>query len=134
MYRHPLFIFLFILVFVIAVLHIIAIELFLYWTYSWFDILMHFLGGLFIGLSALWFFFESGYIKMHRSYRQAFIVVGVSIVLVGVGWEIFEFLADVPREVNYVADTIVDLIMDLLGALLGCVAFTKIFFTDESSL
>ena len=129
MYRHPLFIFIFALMSLIALLHTAATELFLYWLYPWFDTLVHFLGGLFIGLSALWLFFESRYFALERSALRAFLVTLGAIIVVGVGWEIFELVAGIPIEDNFVADTITDLSMDVLGAMLGYLAFKKLYLS-----
>ena len=113
----------------IALLHTAATELFLYWLYPWFDTLVHFLGGLFIGLSALWLFFESRYIALKRSALRAFVVTLGAIIVVGIGWEIFELVAGIPIEDNFVADTITDLSMDVLGAMLGYLAFKKLYLS-----
>ncbi len=127
MYRNPLFISWVLILVLIAVLHIIALEFFLYWIYSWFDILMHFLGGLFVVLSALWFFFQSGYVRINQNIRNIIIVSVSSIVLIGVSWEIFEVIAGVPIEDNYILDTITDLIMDVVGTIVATFAFVKIY-------
>ncbi|HEY4508106.1 MAG TPA: hypothetical protein VJJ55_00430, partial [Candidatus Paceibacterota bacterium] len=49
------------LVCVIALMQSAAIVFSLYWTLWWYDILLHFLGGIFIGLLVLWVRFLSGY-------------------------------------------------------------------------
>jgi hypothetical protein len=99
--------------------------------YSWFDIMMHFLGGLFVALSALWFFFESGYIHLHKSIKNVVLVAVGSIILIGVSWEVFELLAGVPIENNFALDTTIDAIMDGLGAALAAFIFIKIYIKDN---
>ncbi len=127
MYANPLFISWTILLTMIAILHVTALEFFLYWLYPWFDIMMHFLGGLFVGLSALWFFFQSGYVMINQSIWNIIIVSVSSIILIGVGWEIFEVMAGVPIIGNYILDTATDLVMDVIGVTVATFVFTKIY-------
>ena len=129
-YTHSLFLIWFLLLVLIAVLHLVALEYFLYWVYTWFDILMHFLGGLFIALSILWFVFESGYVHVARTVNHAVLVAGLSIFFVGVGWEIFEVIAGIPIEDNFVFDTITDLTMDACGAAVGIIIFNAVYLRD----
>ena len=120
MLQQPLFRFLFVLIIFIALLHIAALELYFYWTLSWFDVLVHFLAGLWVGLGALWLVFLSGYITRFRlSYHSALFTAFIPIVVLGIGWELFEVWAGIPIEEKYLSDTVVDLSMDILGALSG---------------
>ncbi|MEX0652090.1 MAG: hypothetical protein WD509_01710 [Candidatus Paceibacterota bacterium] len=131
MYKNTLFISWVALLFLIAVLHISALQFSLYWVYSWFDIMMHFLGGVFVGLSALWFFFQSGHIKRTQTLQNVILVIAGAIIAVGVGWEVFEVLAGIPMEANFVADTILDLVMDGIGATTASIVFIKLYNTKE---
>jgi len=122
LHRQPLFRFLFALIALIAVLHIVAFKLHFYWQFWWFDMLMHFLGGLWVGLSALWFIFFSGYVGPFRARLfNTFAVSLFSIVVVGSVWEFFELWIGFPTEENYTIDTTIDLIMDIVGAFTGYV-------------
>jgi len=101
----------------LALVHITALEFFLYWKYLWLDIPMHILGGICIafGISVLPFFritvpprFQtlSGYASM--------------ALLVGVFWEIFEVAIGIPfTEEGFIFDVILDLCMGVLGAIIG---------------
>ena len=93
--------------------------------------MMHFLGGVFVGLSMLWFFFESGYVSLERCIRNVILISVTSIVFVGVSWEVFEVLAGMPIEDNFVLDTAIDLIMDMLGAFIAGVIFIKMFLVKD---
>ncbi|MBU4479995.1 hypothetical protein KKG48_00940 [Patescibacteria group bacterium] len=107
-----------ILIVVIAFLNHIAIDNFLYWKFWWFDILMHFLGGFWVSLTALWFFYFSGFVKdFRKNLFNVFLISLVSIFAVGIGWEVFEFMIEISFSNNYVADTVGDLIMDVIGSL-----------------
>ncbi len=93
---------------IIAALEQWAVADFLYWRYVWFDVPMHFLGGLTIALSLV-------ALSGSRFRPYAFITC---MVLVAVGWEVFEVIIGSPQKANYVLDTSLDLLMDTLGASL----------------
>ena len=92
--------------FTLAVLQQWAVADHLYWRYEWFDVLMHFLGGLTIA---------SILIALLSKFRPAWF--GLLLVGVFIGWEVFEYVFGIPRESNYVFDTALDFLMDALGAL-----------------
>lgn len=85
------------------------------------DILLHFLGGFFVAL------FFIGYLRRAlvatRSFAgDATIILGVSL-LIGVGWEIFEFVLDhiLPSSIvifrgGDLFDTLKDIVVDMTGA------------------
>lgn len=88
----------------LALLQHWALAEFLYWRYPWFDTMMHFLGGLAAAT------FVVG--LLHRKRAQLFLV---GMVLVAVGWEVFELAINAQREANFIFDTSLDLLMDTLG-------------------
>jgi hypothetical protein len=101
----------------LAVVHISATKFFLYWKYLWFDIPMHFLGGVCValGLSALPFF----RIHVFERFRTPLIYASVTL-LVGILWEIFEVTSGIMViDETFVPDTVLDLVMDVLGGLVG---------------
>ena len=121
------------LVFLIAVLNKIALNFFLYWRFWWFDILMHFLGGLWVGIIILWLYYYSGYIKRPiESKKYVFWLSVISVIIVGLGWEIFEFIIEVDFSNNYVGDTLLDLIMDTIGAVVAFWVIIKARIVEES--
>jgi hypothetical protein len=105
----------------VAVLHLIAIALSLYWIIEWFDILMHFLGGMTMAYLALFLFFTSGYLKRTAEVKNnkfvVFLVVTMFTAVIGLGWELWELFVGISSVYLDMADTILDLIMDMLGAL-----------------
>jgi hypothetical protein len=107
------------LVIFIFILNKVANLFFWYTSIVWFDMLMHFLGGVFVALavgSVL-----AGYLK-NTENKKVFWIILASVLVVGLGWEVFEFsvqeivkvtgLADVP-------DSVSDLFFDALGAAAG---------------
>lgn len=120
-----------ILLFVVAAvffMHTLASIFSWYWVFVWYDDLVHLLGGFFIGLSILWFIFLSGYISRMVTMPPAklFLVIVVSVVILGAAWEIYEwiFKATYAKE-GYALDTFFDLAMDFLGGSLSVWYFIK---------
>ncbi len=93
----------------IAVVHTLASENFWYWRYWWLDLVMHFGGGAFIGGVAL----------MAGLPRPWLTALGAALI-VGVGWEVFEFIIKIGFVPGLWSDSLMDLGMDLLGAGTVC--------------
>jgi len=92
-------------------MHTNGIERGWYWEYPWLDLLMHFWGGVIVGLLVLW--------GSERVWgvRLSLAAVVLAALFVGIAWEVFEYalgLIEVPRDV-YIKDTAIDLILDTLG-------------------
>lgn len=115
------------LVAVFGVLQQLAIAHYLYWRFPWYDILMHFWGGVVVGAVYLWairFAFPSFFKKY-----GAFFYVFAFTFFVGVLWEVFEYYVGIDKEFSYSVrqvDTVIDLIMDVAGATLSYVAFSRL--------
>ena len=122
-------IYIFALVVLTAVLlaHLLGING-LYFQYSFYDIFMHILGGVGIGL------FITAFVKSNFSHFTNALHVRRNIVigvfLVGIVWELFEIyfnIAGAPLWTKaYYIDTVKDLIDDMIGgAIVAWVAFRK---------
>ncbi len=93
-----------------------------YEKYWWWDVLLHFLGGLWVGLSGFWFIYKSHFLPVPRKTTvNFFMVILLPVLLVGIGWEIFEYMFGLtfvlPGE-SYRIDTISDIGMDIVGSLI----------------
>ncbi len=101
----------------LALVHITATTFFLYWKYLWFDIPMHFLGGLVCALGiAILPFFRVQYIEK----RSSLLLYMLIVLGVGITWELFEYSTGLYRlETNLIPDTILDMCMDILGGVVG---------------
>ncbi len=96
----------------IGVLHALGLFLFLQWQFWWYDIMLHFMGGVWVALAALWFYMKEGWVARMTTT----VLIALSI---GLGWELFEYLVGSARESNYFYDTSLDILMDTLGAIAG---------------
>lgn len=110
---------------VISILQHGAITYYLYWQWAWFDIIMHMLGGFFIGVGVLY-----GYVRVVVSHLQKMtadriILYTVFFVLVvGLVWELFELATGMYDPIlastnGLLRDTIGDVVSDGIGALIA---------------
>jgi len=76
--------------------------------------MMHFLGGLTIGVLVMWVLgFEN------RSWKN-FLIAFIAVLIVGVGWEIFEYINGMTFSTEkYAEDVFHDIVMDSLGAIVA---------------
>ena len=119
MFKHPFFWFLFGILVVIALMHQIGMAYHWYLYFWWFDVVLHFLGGIWIGGMTLWFYFLTGTKKNVTTNVHVFVIAGITVLIIGVAWEIFQIVifTGVIDEDGYMFDTISDLILDTLGGL-----------------
>lgn len=111
---------------VLAVLHLASIEYDLYWQFLWLDLISHTLGGIWAGLCILW-------LRSLWGYPPAIFWGFLGAFVLGIGWEVLEVIAGLPREANYTLDTSIDLLMDILGGILA-VFVAKLFVKKSTSL
>ncbi len=94
-----------------------------YWYYSiwYFDVIMHFLGGFWVGLFFIYVFYRKE-LKLNSVPN-----IILCILAVGVLWEIFEFF--VFNQIGSTAfdrlDTISDIFLDLSGGFFALLYFMK---------
>lgn len=101
---------------VLSFFQIVAIDRSWYYTYWWFDIPMHILGGAVIAFVILY-----GYKVLspeEKGKQLTFFVLVFSVFFVGVVWEIYEYVIDLMyTHLGWDAiDTGKDLIDDVIGA------------------
>ena len=123
MLRRPLFKEFFIFLIVIGSLNYLADQFNWYWSFIPFDSFMHFLGGLWVVLFFMWFYFYSGlFAPRKRNLSQFLIVAILGLIFVAVTWEIYELILGEAsfNRAGYAWDTTMDLMMDMLGGLAAC--------------
>ncbi len=125
MMKRKTFALLAVLLYVILTLHLSALYFYWYWMFWWYDILLHFLGGLWLAGTALWFL---QYIRQKQmsQIKQYLFPVGI-VIIIGLGWEIFEFSLDtfIIFQTNDIIDTMSDLGMDIAGSLTASLIMIK---------
>jgi hypothetical protein len=107
---------------ILAVFNFIASAFYLYWTYWWSDVVMHFLGGLTGGLAAYWVLFHSGHIfnGRLRSASATILSVFICVMAAGLAWEAFEYVNGITdSHEGHSLDVANDLILDGSGAVLA---------------
>jgi hypothetical protein len=106
-------------VILVAIVHLSAMQWYLYWYFPWLDLLTHFLGGLWIALACSW-----GLSYVGRSI--SFVPLLSAVMVIGIGWEVFESMAGIPKEANFVFDSTLDLVMDFVGGTVGFVVARRL--------
>lgn len=114
--------------FILSLLDRIAFHYYLYWRLDWFDIFMHLIGGVAIGLVSAYAYWEWQKEKFphpansHESNnvvvdRQLFLRLNLGFILVaGLGWEIFEVWVDRITRFD-LANVAKDLLFGIVGSL-----------------
>lgn len=106
-----------------GVIHYSGSYFYFYWTYWWYDFLVHFSVGFTGGLSLYWGFFESGLIFKRRPRSELFslLLVFAAVMTWALGWEWYEWVYAITdsHESAYHLDVINDLIMGGGGGLLA---------------
>ncbi|MCX6752871.1 MAG: hypothetical protein NTW62_00795 [Candidatus Nomurabacteria bacterium] len=107
------------LVFFIFILNFIAGKLYWYISIWYFDMPMHFLGGVFVGLLAV---YCSKFVKINLlelNFKEQILYVFLFTLIVGIGWEFFEIIFNniLGGQFFNTLDTISDICFDLSGGL-----------------
>ena len=116
--------------FAVLIFHILATVIGWYETFWWFDIPLHFLGGVAIAISSI-FFFEYFQITNRLEIKWWPLKILLIISLVGLSavcWEFMEFTFDQMFSTNMqpgMVDTIKDLAVGLAGGILTALLFPK---------
>ena len=124
-------------------LHALATGVYLYYMFWWFDILMHFAGGVWLGSLGWYILFSSPFSKK-ISFPSWFgiIIVLMFACFVGVLWEIFEFSIDSfgivyfdeKNPIILLKDTLLDLSMDMVGAFVSSMIFFGLHLRKTSKV
>lgn len=110
----------------IVLIHSVATFYNLYWRFLWIDVPMHFLGGVLAAIIFIWLCGKfPGHFDLSRNFFVTILAVLSFTALIGVLWELWEFVYDViisSRGWGVLAlqgarDTIGDLFFDILGGL-----------------
>lgn len=105
--------------FVLWSVNMLANAFYWYSAMWWFDIPMHILGGFFLAFIVGGFFFNK-FKQLHKG--EIWIVLLLAVVVLGFGWELFEYLVQYfikGVDLANIPDSIKDMLMDFIGAVLG---------------
>lgn len=112
------------LMFFIFIADFLAHKFFWYSLIWYFDMIMHFLGGLWVGL----FFIYVVSFKKSISYGiNIFLNIIIATLIIGLLWELYEYYLNIVSGTDFIlADTISDLLFDLFGSIVAILYFLKI--------
>ncbi len=106
----------------VFVLNLLATYLHLYWVFSWFDMLMHFLGGVAAGyLVYIILYKKASSLQQDSPVLFIFLIVGGTLVI-GFLWEILEVVLDTffrSQLAPALSDSLSDLFFDALGGMVA---------------
>lgn len=119
-----------VLIVTISVVNALAIKYFLFFRFPWLDMPMHFFGGFWLGLMALWGYFLSGKARVIdekcRTKMGVFGLAALSALVFGILWEVYELGIDTYIKVSWkydIVDTLSDICFDLLGSASAAAVF-----------
>ena len=99
-----------------------------YWSYNYFEVIIHILAGLWVGSLFLWLASCLSQIDSMKEYRtKSFLIALVAAALVGVAWELLEnfgHLAFINADM-YSFNTAIDLSNDIIGGILAYLYFIR---------
>ena len=113
------------MVVILGIANWIALEHHLYFSYRWFDIPMHFLGGIWLSFCFLWYYYTYQQPGLRRTVQEVFAIALSGTLTVALLWELFEYLVNFYIILNAydVLDTIKDLVIGMAGGLTGATIF-----------
>ncbi len=109
------------LIIFIFLINFAAMKLHWYSLLWWFDIPMHYLGGLWLGLATVYF------LPPKSINIKSILKVILVMLFFAVGWEVFEYFVDenISRNGFDIGDTLSDICFDLAGAFTSVIYFFK---------
>ena len=109
----------------IATFHILAVIFYLYWFIWWFDMPLHFLGGLCVGFFSMWISSLFLALKSKKNLKKILLSAIFGALFVGLLWELFEYVNGITYNTigSYKLDTIKDLILDMFGGYVSYLYF-----------
>jgi len=118
------------LVFFIFLINLVALKFYWYYSIWYFDMIMHFLGGFWLGLILFWVF------SIQEVSLKLIFKMILCVLLVSISWEIFEMIVGriiIQNSLNTMLDSISDIYFDLAGGTLAIVYFLKRIMLKQKS-
>jgi len=100
-----------------------------YSSLPWFDMPMHFLGGMWLGLAFIWL------LPPNQSSRISILKIILGVLTIGLLWEVYEVLVDgaFSQKPFDLFDTVSDLFFDLAGGMTAVFYFFKRIILQSSN-
>ncbi len=112
------------LMFFIFIVNSLALKFYWYSLVWYFDVIMHTLGGVWVGFFFFYVFSRKG--EVPQGFKFIFKII-LGVIVVGVLWEVYEYVV-----LNYIGgtpwdivDSSSDIVFDTLGAILACLYFKQ---------
>lgn len=118
----------FTLLLVVGLLDLFAEIFYFHWSYWWYDVILHFLGGFCVAMAFLSFYYVYFLLPSDNKFktiRNTFLAV----LVVGLIWEFYELVhgdTSLSDGIFYFRDTMSDLIADISGGFFGTLYSLKI--------
>lgn len=106
---------------VFASVHSFAVSMSLYWYYWWFDIMMHFWGGMLIVLG-VYALCSLKHIPLKPSTMLIFVTLFSTMII----WEFFEWKVGLFSPTTYLFDTVKDMVVGFSGGLLAYILTVRL--------
>lgn len=128
----------------VGYLNVLAFRFSWYWLIWWFDLMMHFLGGLGLGLVLLGLGDLRSMASAWPERRQLMVGVIGLVIIISLVWEMFEFTTDrrlgnhlvvkTPDKLQQgAADTATDLLSDLIGVTVAAGLVNLILWKNKTA-
>lgn len=122
-----------IVLFAVFILNALANLFFWYESFFWFDMMMHFLGGVAGGLFLVWAFNKTYLIwREEKNLLKIVLLNSLLFLIVAVLWEIMEFSLQDIFNIGHALATLPDSISDVLCGLIGNFVALVYFFVKYS--
>ena len=111
--------------FFIFVLYLVGISLYLDYTTWWFDMVLHFLGGFWVGCFFIYLFARR--VSLLNPSSRVIVNVILCVLFIALSWEAFEFYVNnmIGRFPFSVSDTTSDVFLGLAGGVCSMLYFFK---------
>jgi len=111
----------------------IANKFYFYWTVWWFDVMMHFIGGL-LACMLVVLFLNTYYKTKNLDKHKNKIIIILGVLIISVLWEIYELSIGSTSfaDSDYMVDTISDFLMDFIGGFFGYLYSYKVLLKTNN--
>ncbi len=116
-------------IFGVFILNSLTSYFYWYQSFPWADMVMHFLGGITVGLFFVFVFYKT-YLVWHKEHKFFHTILLNSLLFIGVAilWELMEFSVQHLFNIDHVLATFGDSVSDTICGLLGSLVVTLYFF------